>query len=246
MATMDERHWWFSTKLQESFQFGGEDVPTLLEDFMCQNETLRLIASFLSPKGAQRLFFFCETVDPDVVDVFRGKKRRLNVRTTPPGKEGYRDACLYFLRFTDGELEAASLAENVICGLLRYPALQHLNTLLEDVYSPLIHSNKDWGENSAEHRASFLAALDKLSTIVRDESNQPLSTQSMQLSMPQFAIPVQAASDYRGGRVTTAQLSQCEKLCLEWCDVIDATLNNDRQQRCACACDSSVWALALP
>jgi len=43
IAIMAERHWWFASKLQETFHFGGYDNPTLLEDFLSEPEVVELI-----------------------------------------------------------------------------------------------------------------------------------------------------------------------------------------------------------
>ena len=48
---MDDRSWWFATKLQEAFTFGALDSPTLLEDFLTTPETADLISIFLTAAG---------------------------------------------------------------------------------------------------------------------------------------------------------------------------------------------------
>ena len=45
---MDDRLWWFANKIQDVFQIGTYDSPTLLEDFISTEETVEAINHFLS------------------------------------------------------------------------------------------------------------------------------------------------------------------------------------------------------
>eukprot|EP00117_Sycon_ciliatum_P045642 scpid309/ scgid0180/ Dynein heavy chain 8, axonemal; Axonemal beta dynein heavy chain 8; Ciliary dynein heavy chain 8 len=253
MATMDERHWWISTKLQEAFQFGGSDAPTLLEDFMCDNETLRLIASFLSDKGdVRRLFFFCEERDADGRDEYSDKRRELRIAIEPPSPGSVcNQACLYFIRFGTGvdgnersSLSVEDLPVQVLVGFVKFSALQQFSTVLEEVFAPVLQQQKASSAVAAAastgssdgtatvERTAVRAALDKASAVVRSECSHVTVAQSTVLRIPPaFDVPALVTADSRSARAIADALGHCERLCVEWCDVIDTAVNNDRQRR---------------
>ena len=45
---MDDRLWWFANRIQDVFQIGTYDSPTLLEDFISADETVEAINLFIS------------------------------------------------------------------------------------------------------------------------------------------------------------------------------------------------------
>ena len=45
---MDDRLWWFANKIQDVYQIGTYDSPTLLEDFISADATVEAINGFLS------------------------------------------------------------------------------------------------------------------------------------------------------------------------------------------------------
>lgn len=54
---MDDRLWWFANKIQDVFQIGTYDSPTLLEDFISADPTVEAINHFLSEYSSNQKQF---------------------------------------------------------------------------------------------------------------------------------------------------------------------------------------------
>lgn len=224
---IDDRHWWFSAKLQEYFSVGGYDKPSLLEDFMCENTTLELIGSFLGEDGTPRLFFYCQPSDDG--------KRRLYVTDMPPTSDGYGDTCVYFLRSdVSSSIALAGLERQVLCGVLRHSAVRSLCTLLSDVYAPLLHAQTDWGQCGRDDIQAFLTSLDKLLAALSDQAALSTSSHAAVLRMPASNVATNPRAGAFGDkqlRQATEQLKEYEQLCLEWSNVIEGVLLEGRETR---------------
>lgn len=227
---MDDRHWWFSAKLQEYFALGGYDKPSLLEDFMCENTTLELIDSFLGASGTPRLFFYSQPVGGNEKD----GQRRLFVTDLPPTSDSYGEKCVYFLR-TDSSLPVpvAGLERQVLCGVLHHSAVRSLCTLLSDVYAPLLRAQTDWGKCGQDDAQAFLISLDKLLAALSEQAC--LSTSA---STPLLRMPAGGGVSTRTGvfgdkpsRQAVEQLREFDQLCVEWSNIIEGVLLDGRQTR---------------
>ena len=167
---MDERHWWIAAKIQESFHIGGYDNPTLLEDFMCQPDTLDIINQFLNPGGPCRLFFYCDK--PDLSESI--STRQLHITGSlgilrEVDLEGV--TILYFLRHVvDYEVDAAHMEKDVYCGELKGNTLGNLGALLSEIYMPLFRAQKDWGQCTSDNQIVFMHNLEKTLSNLGDPS----------------------------------------------------------------------------
>lgn len=156
---MDEKHWWFATKLQESFQIGGYDSPTLLEDFLSDANTTHLIDSLLSSGGLRKLFFFCKGASGE-----RLSSRELYVSESPK-KGAFRDGytCLYFMRLDNSrDVDVTRIEKEIFCGEVKQSLWAHMELLLTEVYSPLLKAQTAWGKSGTRDREQFLSSLDKI------------------------------------------------------------------------------------
>ena len=59
---MEGRHWWIASKIQDTFSIGGTSNPSLLEEYICEPETLDLINELFVSGGIRRLFFYVKRV----------------------------------------------------------------------------------------------------------------------------------------------------------------------------------------
>lgn len=181
---MDERHWWFASKLQETFHFGGYDNPSLLEDFLSEPDVVDLINKFLSPGEPQKLFFYCDAAPisshcspvPSQGDTQNSppSSRRLHVVS-----KLVRDVlaqgciCLYVLRKSvDAEVDVSLMEKELYCGELRHSVLSSLATLLTEAYNPILHSQRNWKECSDETVANFLQNFNRLSNTLSDSATE--------------------------------------------------------------------------
>ncbi len=176
-ANMDERHWWIAGKIQESFHIGGYDNPTLLEDFMCEHDTLEMINEFLNPGGPCRLFFYCDKPESGVLST-----RQLHITDTLATlREVITEeiTILYFLRHhVRTEVDATRMEKEVFCGELKGNTIENLNALLTEIYVPLFRAQKDWGQCTGENQAGFMHNIDKfLSSLLESSTNSQSSKQ---------------------------------------------------------------------
>lgn len=239
---MDERHWWFAAKLQETFHFGGYDSPTLLEDFLSEPDVIDSINSFLSPGQPNKLFFYCNamptscspspTPGQGLLRVPSTSNRQLHVTSklsTDVVSQGC--VCLYILRKNvRGEVDISQMEKELFCGELRHSVLSSLASLLSEAYIPLLHSQKKWGECSDERVSSFLQSFDKLSNTLleastRTHSEQPiLQWPSCELRNALHQTQHAAKMTNKGGTLFAEILMECEALVAEWISTIESLL----------------------
>lgn len=165
---MDERHWWIAGKIQESFHIGGYDNPTLLEDFLCEPDTLSLINEFLNPGRLCRLFFYCEKPESGTIST-----RQLHITSAIANvKVSENTSMLYFLRHhVNNEVDPTHMERDVFCGEIKGGILENFSALLAEIYVPLLKSQKDWGECTTENQMQFLHNIDKFMTSLSENGS---------------------------------------------------------------------------
>ena len=228
---MDERHWWFASKLQDTFHFGGYDNPTVLEDFLSDPEVVDLINDFLAPGEPRKLFFYC---DQPASDGSRtpSASRRLHATSelTSDVVSGGR-VCLYVLRAeTDKEVEQSQMERELFCGELRHSVLSSLASLLSEAYTPLLHSQKNWGECSDVAVANFLQTFDKFSSALLQTASLS-QTQEPLLQKPSAELRVEVQSVQGRGGAREEVVVECEGLVGEWVSSIEGLLLEAMDER---------------
>ena len=245
---MDERHWWFAAKLQETFHFGGYDNPTLLEDFLSESDVVDSINSFLSPGQPNKIFFYCHAVPSSCspaptpshgLHVTGSSNRQLHVTsklTTDVISQGC--VCLYVLRKDiQGEVDISQMEKELFCGELRHSVLASLASLLAEAYTPLLHSQRKWGECSDERVSNFLQTFDKLSNTLLEASTLAHAEQPM-LQWPSYELrnalhqtqPTTKMTS-KGGTVFAEILMECEALVADWISTIESLLLETTDER---------------
>lgn len=234
LGKMEERQWWFASKLQDTFRFSGYDNPSLLEDFLSDYEVSELIGKFLGPGDPKKLFFYCEiTSDNDDTRTPSLSNRQLQV-TSQPNKDilgkAVDNVCLYCLRRgLVTEVDMSLIDSEVYCGEIRHSALVDLSTLLSEAYLPLLHAREDWGACLPEERSGFLQTFDRLTSNVRDSAAHVLANERnlLQPSARLRESLTMVQTQHTGGRGLFANevvLEQCEELVVEWMAFIEGVL----------------------
>ncbi len=178
---MDERHWWIATKIQESFHIGGfHDNPTLLEDFLVEETTLNLINKFLAAGGPNKLFFYSDRPQTTAIHPSGLQSTRqlhvVNSLATLKDVNIEETTCLYFLRHdVSREVDPVHMEKDIFCGELRHSVLDNLNTLLSDIYLPLLKAQKDWGQCSDDNVHTCLHSLEKYASALAETVSVPAS-----------------------------------------------------------------------
>ena len=140
---------------------GGFDNPTLLEDFLCEPETLDLINQFLHAGGPCRLFVYCEKSDVAITSI-----RELHITDT---LADLRDleledvTILYLLRHDiDSEVDASRIDKYIFSGDLKGNAMEILMSMLGEVYLPLMRVQKDWQHCQPDNQHALINNLEKV------------------------------------------------------------------------------------
>ena len=148
---------------------GGFDNPTMLEDFLCEPQTLSLINAFLNAGGPCRLFVYCEKADGIVSSI-----RELHITDT---LADLRDTdvenitILYLLRHEiDAQVEPSRIDKYIFSGDLKGNAMEILMSMLGEVYMPLMKSQKDWQHCQPENQQGLLSNLEKVMSNLAETS----------------------------------------------------------------------------
>ena len=237
-SEMDERHWWFAARLQETFHFGGYDGPTLLEDFLSDPEVMELISSFLGPGEPRKLFFYCEEAPPLSREGSRtpsAGSRRLRAVAELDGESSLSRAagrvCLYVLRSDSGG-EVGDIDREVLCGELRHSALSSLASLLCEAYNPLLRRQKDWGQCSETAVAGFLQNLQLHSCALQDAATVSQTKRGL-LARPSTELQVLQQQQQGRGVLSIDTVGECEELIEEWTNCIESLLLDTADERWA-------------
>lgn len=225
---MDERHWWFATKLQETFHIGAYDSPTMLEDFMAEQSTLDYINDFLAPEGHTKLFFYCPKADPNSL-----LPRKMSVASSCAKLKEVMDGeaiCLYFIRSNlERVIDPTCVEKEVFCGEIKENPLVHFSSLLSEIFSPILHAQKDWGHSSEEEIAHFLNQFDKYTNTLSEYASATIAPQQI-LRKPES----QVTSDFKQNRaaaVNPSILQEYENLVLDWINTIENILTDGLEER---------------
>ncbi|XP_052089132.1 uncharacterized protein LOC127725852 isoform X10 [Mytilus californianus] len=226
---MDERHWWIAGKIQESFKIGGYDNPTLLEDFMTEQNNLNKINKFLKAGGPCRLFFYCEKLPEGELAT-----SHLHVTGTLASlKDANLDQLnvLYFLRNrVDKDVDPTRMERDIFCGELKHNTMETLTSLLSEVYIPLIKAQKEWGECNNESQNNLTHSMDKFLTALNESTASMASSKQLMLKQPEnvilndFKMQRQAALD-------TQLIGQYEELVTDWMNTIETILSDTSDER---------------
>lgn len=163
---MDERHWWIASRIQESFMLGSLENPIHLEEFMCEENTLSKVNKFLKAGGPCRLFFYYEKSDSLV------NAREIHCTgnlATLKDVQLEKVTVLYFLRkSTEKDVDPTKMERDIFCGELKHNTIETLNSLLSDIYIPLIRAQKDWGQCDEESQTTLMHNMDKFVTALNE------------------------------------------------------------------------------
>ena len=225
---MDERHWWFATKLQETFHIGAQDSPTMLEDFMAEQTTLDYINDFLAVGGHTKLFFYCPRPSQETPVA-----RKMSVtNTTAKLREVLNEEsiCLYFLRSeADHVIESNRVEKEVFCGEIKESPLLTVNLLVSDVFAPILHAQKKW-ECGEECVAQFFTQFEKHASTLNEYATASVAPQPILKR-----AEMQVSNDFKQNRAAAINpmvLSEYEALVTDWTHTIEGILSDGQDNRC--------------
>jgi energy-coupling factor transporter ATP-binding protein EcfA2 len=225
---MEERHWWFANKLQETFKFGGFDSPTLLEDFLADTDVCELLNKFLGPGEPRKLFFYCDKVT-------HGSSAPRKLHLTPRLSHDvakYYGLCFYVLRKEPNwEIDVNDMEKELICGEVRFSGLSTFTLLLSEAFLPLLEANKEWGQCSEEEVTQFLSTLDKFLGILSDMSTVQEAKRPVLEKAKVPSIRLGPLSSSTTSSVVPEIVNDLEGLVAEWINTIDRFLADAVEDR---------------
>lgn len=228
---MDERHLWFGSKLQETFHFGGYDNPTVLEDFLSDPEVVDVINDFLAPGEPRKVFFYCDESPRDGSRTPSASRRLHATSELTSDTLSRSQVCLYVLRAeTEGEVEAAQMERELYCGELRHSVLSSLASLLSEAYTPLLHSQKNWGECSDAAVTSFLQNFDKYSSALLNSATLS-QTQRPLLQRPSPELRAELQNLQGRSVLSVETVEDCEGLVGDWISSLEGLLLEATDER---------------
>ncbi|BFZ10052.1 hypothetical protein BsWGS_13093 [Bradybaena similaris] len=227
---MDETHWWIAGKIQESFKLGDLGNPAILEIFMCKESILSKVNSFLKTGGPCRLFFYC--TKSSVSHITSGEIHCTENLATLKDIDLENVTVLYFLRKqTDKDVDPSKMEKEIFCGELKHNTIGALNSLLVDIYLPLIKTQKDWGHCNEESQANLMSSMDKFVTALNQTSaSVSRSRQTQILRQPENVVE----QDFKMQRIAALDsqlVTEYEELVSEWISTIETILNDAAEER---------------
>ncbi|CAL1527205.1 unnamed protein product [Lymnaea stagnalis] len=226
---MDERHWWIAGKIQESFKPGTDESSTHLEDFMCEESTLSKVNKFLKAGGPCRLFFYC--IKSDTADSTSREIHCTGNLATLKDVQLEKVTILYFLRHsTDKDVDPSKMERDIFCGELKHNTIETLNSLLADIYIPLIRAQKDWGQCDDEGQATLMHSMDKFVTALNETAASMTHSRQWMLKQPENVI-INDFKQQRAAALDSNLISQYEELVNDWITTIEGVLNDSADER---------------
>ena len=225
---MDERHWWFATKLQETFNVGIFDDPTVLEDFISNPNTVEQINNFLQANGNKVIFFYSHKPKPD------GEKVRsiyvTEYASNLPTILAEDGICIYFMRSSNQtEVDVVGFEQEIFCGQVNQDVLGLYTTLISDVFTPLLKKQKDWGDADEEEVHHFIYSLEKYASTLSEYSQANVGPQQI-LKRPSSNITTDFKHN-RAAAVNATAILEYENLVIDWIQSIENVLMEGLEER---------------
>ncbi|CAH1799095.1 unnamed protein product [Owenia fusiformis] len=226
---MDERHWWIAGKIQETFHIGGFDNPTLLEDFMCEEETLDMINQFLNEGGPCRLFFYTEK--PESGQLSTRELHCIDSLASMKSVDLENISVLYFLRHSvDREVDPLHMERDVFCGELKNNTIENLTSMLSDIFIPALKNQKDWGQCTSDSQMQLMYNMEKFQSSLQETNANAHAHKQLMLKQPENIVN----NDFKQHRLAaldTQIISEYEGLLSDWISTIEAVLMDTSDER---------------
>ncbi|CAG5121565.1 unnamed protein product, partial [Candidula unifasciata] len=226
---MDERHWWIAGKIRESFKLGNVGNLAFLESFMCQENILSKVNLFLKAGGPCRLFFYSSK--SLVSDITTNEIQCTGNLATLKDIDLNNVTVLYFLRNkTDKDVDSVKMERDIYCGELKQNTVGTLNSLLVDIYLPLIKAQKEWGHCSEEDQTNLMLSMDKFVTALNETSASVSPSRQTVLRQPENLVE----QDFKMQRIAALDpqlISEYEELVSDWISTIETILNDTADDR---------------
>jgi len=158
------RHRWCASKILESF--APEITDENVQSFIRQDENNRKFRDLFKPNGLTRLFVYYQPITSgDNGNVSFGNKKEPSTLFLSEGEsEALSRKCCYFVRNVSPNEQLSEDKEpdqgDLLFGELSGHPLSSIESLLSNVYKPMIEACGDWGKVDDEQKNDFLGEMD--------------------------------------------------------------------------------------
>lgn len=227
---MDERHWWFSSKIFQTLNIGIYDDATLLEDFMSSDETLELLNDFFKPNGVKIVFFYLSKNDG------LGEKARKTIQTGTSSSVNIHKLlndihiCVYFIHENiEQEIDVQNIENEVLSGEIKQNGLTLYNDIFKCIFLPLMKNKKNWSAAENLECTYFYSELEKFSQTLEEYSNAN-STPEQILKVPNGLV-VNSFQKNRQIAFSPQVVIEYEEMVMNWVRVIEDVLVDSLDER---------------
>lgn len=139
--------------------------------FLPPTSPTQLVASFFKEDGPAKIVFYYQVPEEekngDLVPI--GTDKKVMVLS---GDESLRlqNKCVYFMKNTKKQVSTkdADLAQELLFGVIDNNFLGSFESVLKEVYMPLLTAQNDWGKSTDEQTKEFLASVHKFADSVTE------------------------------------------------------------------------------
>ena len=231
---MDERHWWITSKLLESFSNGIFEGKKIIEDFMTSAKTIETIDSFLNTESNKVLLFCIAKNDGKNVLVLGNA----NIIASLLQENNGSDTVVYFLKTRNIEtVSKINVEQEINCGEIKQSAVVSFRDLVQKNLMNLIQKHLSTSSTvvSLQESRSFLSDMGKYVDMLVEFSN------ATEIPQQVLNIPMdQSIGSFRKNRqnvLSPSVIAEYESYLQEWMSSIEAILieNNTEERYSHCS-----------
>jgi len=225
---MDERHWWMTSKLLESFSNDELEGKSLVEEFMTTSSTVETINLFLN-EDADKVLIFCT--------IQKNEKKCLTFGNSTLLASILQDndnhqAIVYFLkRPRIHKVSTADVEQEILCGEIKQSAIISFCDLIQNNIMNIIQKNLIGSNISFQESKNFLSDMNKYAEMLIEFANAADIPQQI-LNIPKD----QSIGSFRKSRQTTLNptvIAEYESYLQEWMNSIEVLLTESMDERYA-------------
>ena len=226
---MDERHWWITSKLLESFSNGVFEGKKIIEDFMTSENTIAEIDLFLNTESNKVLLFCIANNDGKNVLALGNA----NIMASLLQENNASETVVYFLKTRNVEtVSKMNVEQEINCGEIKQSAVISFRDLVQKNVMHLIqkHLTNSSTAVSVQESRNFLSDMNKHVEMLVEFSN------ATEIPQQVLNIPLdQSIGSFRKNRqnlLNPTVIAEYESYLQEWMGSIEAILiENNADER---------------
>uniref|UniRef100_A0A7M5WVD3 Uncharacterized protein n=2 Tax=Clytia hemisphaerica TaxID=252671 RepID=A0A7M5WVD3_9CNID len=165
---MDERHWWITSKLLESFTKGVLEGKSVVEDFMTDGKTLKVIDKFFTDES-DKVILFC------IVDT-NGKKSLAiadsGILSSLLQENVTEDVVVYFIKCPNvSTVTVTNVEQEIYCGEIKQSAIVSFRDLVQKNIMKFAQKHLKVSNVTVQESKSFLLEMNKYAEMLVEFSN---------------------------------------------------------------------------